>query len=185
MPLSTKLTITACALFLACAPVSAQTAATREGSIATKRRPILHLLDRAGTEHTGRIVTLDEQQVTLIVDGRERRFERAGIVRIEKRGDSLKNGLVIGALAGLAMSLADIMNTGGFCWDSEDCGSWNVLYVALTTGLAAGVGLAVDAGVKGRTVLYQAPDSRQGRASSAGSGAAGTRALGLHLTVRF
>jgi hypothetical protein len=72
-----------------------------------KPRAAIFLLDDTGVEHRGRFVRADDHDMVLLVNGDERRFKRDMIARIDREGDSLKNGPIIGVLIGAPV--------GGIC----------------------------------------------------------------------
>ena len=94
----------------------------------------------------------------LLVDGAERRVEAPHVRRIDKRGDSLKNGAWIGAVVGAAFGalgagLSDCSrrHSGGGC-----AGERAALFL-ISTGTYAACGTAIDALIVGRTRIYVAP----------------------------
>ena len=62
----------------------------------------VYVVDDAGVETTGKLLRIDPDAVVLLVGGAERRVEAPHVRRIDKRGDSLKNGAWIGAVIGAA-----------------------------------------------------------------------------------
>lgn len=130
-----------------------------------KPSPTVIVQDNKGTETKGKLLRLDVREAVLMIDGEERRFSLADVRRIEKRGDSLKNGAVKGALFGLV---------GGFLGSrlgrceppkgSEDDATCKqednphpVAFPAAVALVWAGIGAGSDALIVGRTTLYQAP----------------------------
>jgi hypothetical protein len=87
--------------------------------------------------------------------GVERNFSKDNVARIttaDKRMGSLVNGTLIGAAAvGIPFGILALATAGE--GDKGDAAS----VVAILTGIGAGIGLAVDAGVKGYITLYEAP----------------------------
>jgi len=118
----------------------------------------VYVLDDTGMEVSGRLLRLDPDSLVLLVGDTERRFEAARVRRIEKRGDSLRNGALIGAVIGTAAGwfvtrLADCPgdNPGGPCPGARAAG------FALSIGTYAAIGAGIDALVVGRTTWYEAP----------------------------
>lgn len=99
-----------------------------------------------------------------LAEGGERAYAASEIWRIDRQGDSLWNGLLIGV--GLA-------SLGGVKILSQ-CGAWCLELVIPGVGLGGLVGVAYDAMVPGRTTVYRAP-------SSAGSFPTAASALALGL----
>lgn len=167
------------ALVLA-APVSAQTetqtpAQTQppDPMIKAEGLPTVFLTDRQGAEHRGRLIRVEPSEVVLLGPSGERTFKREEITLIEKRGDSLKNGAIIGAAVGV---LAGFLTAGmGDCPDAEQsCDVARVTYFAISVGLYTAIGTGIDAAVRGRTVLYRAyPTGRLAIAAGPGKVAVG------------
>ena len=117
--------------------------------------------DDRGREVRG-VITRMTASLTLAVDARELQLEAAEIRRIERAGDSLKDG----ALKGLGQGLlwyGSIM--GGACLIAgcqADAREWlEIASVAgVFGGIGAGVGIAIDAMVPGWQVVYRAPVNR-------------------------
>jgi hypothetical protein len=157
-------------VLLIAAPAAAQQTTSTAG-LRTEGLATVFVQDDNGGETKGKLLRLDQQSVMLLVDGQEQTFELSGVRRIQKRGDSLKNGAIAGAVFGAVMGIM----IGGF----SDCPS--VAYqctagartvIALTsTAIYSAIGAGVDAAIPGRTTLYQRPLTT-GLASASGPGAA-------------
>lgn len=171
--------IAALVVVLAPGVVSAQDAGTSWPGLDLKTADLstVYVLDDTGVETSGRFLRLDPDSIVLLVGGVEQRFEAPRVRRIEKRGDSLRSGAIVGAIVGLAMALsvgrmADCpgSNPGGPCPGFRAAG------ILMFTGIGAGV----DALVAGRTTLYEAP-----RAASGSSWALRGSRFGINLSVRW
>ena len=117
----------------------------------------VYVLDDAGTETSDRLLRLDADSLVLLVGDTERRFEAARVRLIEKRGDSKRNGAIIGAVVGaaigaLSMGMADCPGDGG-----GSCPGFRAAGVVISTGVYAAIGAGIDALVVGRTTWYEAP----------------------------
>lgn len=139
------------------------------------------VLDGAGEETTGRLIGLSPDSLVLQIGEEERRFQATNVRRIVKRGDSLKNGALIGALVG---GIFGALSSGSDCSDTTldalaPCGG-GARALGATIGAAAfaGIGVGIDALRTGRTTLYEAP-----AVSSRPS--VQPRAVRLSKTVRF
>lgn len=118
--------------------------------------PSVFVTDDRGVETPGRLVRLDPDAVVVLVGDEQRRFETARVVRIEKRGDSLKNGTLIGAAAGvlngvLVMGLAECPSS------RRSCAGMRVAGLMYSAAAYAAIGAGIDALVQGRTVIYKRP----------------------------
>ena len=140
-------------------------------SAMTKGRELI-VVEESGVENTGRLLRVTPDALTMTIDGKIHTFPRQQVSAIFERGDSVKNGAVIGLVAGAAIGL-----TAGA--SKTTCGRHNVgfglisAYLAyspctlnervgqglregaLLGALGAGIGAAVDAVIPGRRVLYQ------------------------------
>jgi len=120
----------------------------------------VYVRDEAGVETAGKLLRLDSTSVVMLVDGREREFDLGHVWSVQKRGDSLKNGAIIGSVAGLGMGLlggaiADCSNSSGHI---GGCGAGTrIAFAVMSTALYGSVGVGIDALIQGRTTLYQRP----------------------------
>ena len=111
-------------------------------------RHALVVLSSGGRALEGTLLDLSPSAVALLVDGQRRELPLSDVSRVELEGDSLGNGAVIGAVV-----------LGGWC--AVVCGQGvrggdYLVAVGLNAGLGALIGVAIDAGHRGRTVLYEA-----------------------------
>jgi hypothetical protein len=141
--------------------------------------PTVFVLDDRGVETRGKLVKLDEQAIVVLVDGEQRRFETARVNRVTRRGDSLRNGAITGAVVGgvmavLTSGIAECPNDrGGY----GSCGAGVRVAMGLAvTGIYAAIGTGIDAAIQGRTVIYQAPALRI---------AADTKGAAVRLTLKW
>lgn len=115
------------------------------------------VVDAAGVTVWGRLSGVNPDGVTIVdPSGRARAFAAADVRRIERRGDSLRNGLLIGAITGGVLG-------GAFAgWFSGEFRAADFLQgVAIFGGVGLGIGVAVDAAHAGRTVVYAAVPTAQ------------------------
>ena len=117
----------------------------------------VYVIDDAGRETVGQLLRLEQDSLVMIVNQMERRFEAQQVRRIEKRGDSLKNGVVIGAIIGVVVGAVGAGMLG--CPGENPSGSCPAARLAAPV-LSAGVYAALDAGIDalftGRTTVYEA-----------------------------
>jgi hypothetical protein len=116
------------------------------------------VLDRFGAETEGALVSLSDSVVVVHTRTAERTIALTDVVRIQRKGDSLKNGAMIGAFIGAANGLALIAN----CSSDTSCGSGTRIAAALTgAGIWAAIGAGVDALIQRRTLIWT-PTARNG-----------------------
>lgn len=137
---------------------SAQGTAQSWPGLAAVEPSTVYVLDDTGAETSGRLLRLDPDSLVLLVGDTERRFEAARVRRIQKRGDSLRNGALIGAVVGAAFGLlgtrlADCPGNN----PSGPCPGFRAGGLLLSVGTYAAIGAGIDALVVGRTTWYEAP----------------------------
>jgi hypothetical protein len=115
--------------------------------LTAERLPTIFVLDNQGIEHRGQLVRVDADQLALLIDDKEPIFKRDTIRRVQKRGDSLRNGPAIGAIVGAAVDLL-----AGRMQGCPDC----IGVARAQAGIFTAVGTGLDAAVAGRTLLYEA-----------------------------
>jgi len=157
-------------MLLIAAPAAAQQTTSAAG-LRTEGLPTVFVQDDRG-ETEGKLLRLDPQSVLVLVDGQEQTFELSGVRRIQKRGDSLKNGAIAGAAFGAVMgvmagALSDCPSV------AYQCTAGAKAVIALTsTAIYSFIGAGIDAAIPGRTTLYQRPvTTRLARASGPGAAA--------------
>ena len=74
----------------------------------------VYVTDASARETTGTFVEISDSALTISVQGQDREILFADLRQIEKRGDSVMNGFLIGAGIGAAMG------AGPNCSDCED-----------------------------------------------------------------
>ena len=139
----------ACLSFLIARPGYAQ-----DPMLGSAGLPTLFVLDDTGAEHRGRLIRVDANELVLLVQDQERTFRRDTIRRIQKHGDSLKNGAIAGTLvgavlSGLSIAIADCPGSG-----SGGCAGARAAWAVMGVAIYASIGTAIDAAVQGRTLLY-------------------------------
>jgi hypothetical protein len=121
-------------------------------------------------ELKGHLLELSRDTLALLVDGRRVELPLETVLRIETRGDSLKNGALMGALV-----------LGGWCaavcgQGLDDRDMWP-LVVAVNTAFGAAIGAGIDGLVSGRQMIYSKPSPRSTVARPPGAW--------VRMTVRF
>ena len=134
--------------------------------------PVIYVADESGRETAGRLVTLTDTSLVIDTGSGHQRFEAAEVTRIQRTGDSLKSGAIVGALAGGAIALTFALRDDGcgavldrsqfVIVQKTSCPGAKTAAVLTYAGLGSAVGTAFDAAVSGRAVLWEAPKSRNG-----------------------
>jgi hypothetical protein len=114
-----------------------------------------------GGEVRGQLLRLGPDTLTLLEHGISHDIRLADVTRIEARGDSVKNGAIIGA-AILAGWCAIICPQGLDGYRNRDFG----YILSVNTVLGALVGAGIDGMHVGRTTIYQPADMVAGRKPS-------------------
>jgi hypothetical protein len=154
--------------------------------------PVVYVVAEPGAQIKGRLLAFDPESLAISIDGRRIVFQRTAVRRIYRQGDSLRNGMAIGVIAGLigstvlaasaSMSGCDTFNDGASI-GCEALGTfivWTVVApVCVGVGILAGAG--IDALVRGRTLIYERP---RGRSLSLAP-MIGPKQLGLGMVVRW
>ena len=102
-----------------------------------------------GVEIRGRLIDFGPASLSIFVEGARREMPLGGIDRIERRGDSLRNGALIGAAVGAALGASLAARHGA---------EYGPLMFVGAVGYGV-VGAAVDAMIPGRTAIYAKPRS--------------------------
>ncbi|MGE3275103.1 MAG: hypothetical protein AB7O67_08315 [Vicinamibacterales bacterium] len=132
-------------------------AASRSNAAVQGTHHFVHL--SSGEELEGRVLALGPDTLHLLVAEAVREVAMRDVLRVDRRGDSLVNGAIVGA-AVMAAWCAYICGQGR---DSTD----NLgLVVAVNIGTGALLGTWIDARHVGRTTIYRRPESSAARMSS-------------------
>ena len=161
MAYQARIAVTAGLLLAIAMPVSAQ---DRFDHVQYALRPgdTVFVVDDTGTETRGKVASIGPSALRLIVDGYERDWGAAAVERLERRGDSLKNGAITGLATGGIfgfLAIVALSAGGGEVTLVPTNGQIAVIFGAYM-GLGAGIGAGIDALVPGRTLLYLRPGNR-------------------------
>ena len=107
-----------------------------------------------GSRVNGTLLRVDADSVLLRDRANEQRIDRAQIRRItSKRRDSLKNGIVTGAIIGAGMA------AGSSCYvRGRKCGTTHrAAFIAFGAALWGAIGASIDASMRKRITLYEVP----------------------------
>ena len=115
-----------------------------------------------GVEMRGNLLSLGSGSLLLFVDGSRREIPVDAVDRIQRRGDRVTNGALIGAAIGASLWGITVAQHGG-----------EMLPYAFGAAIGYGlVGAGVDAMISGRTTIYSRPTSAATRAGGKRGGIA-------------
>ena len=156
------LTIGGAVFLLLCAggtPAGAQGVASSfdQFTVLVKPGDKISVVDVAGRKADGRIGTLSRDALTLVTKAGPRVLGEGDVAQIRQcRDDSLKNGAIIGAVAGAAY----FVTAGALLRDSD--GGDVIVGTAIAggvlfAGMGAAAGVGIDALIARRQVIYRKP----------------------------
>jgi hypothetical protein len=132
--------------------------------------PLVFVKRTGGTgDVPARLIHLNEEAVTLLLDDRQVVMPLSDVLRIQKSGDSLWNGALIGGIV-LGVWCAMICGQG-----LNEAGQLPTT-VVVNGAVGALIGAGIDAMHKGRTTIYTRP---------AASGTPSGRIRGIAFTIRW
>lgn len=178
-----------CALaLLAVAGCAAKAPARSFSALEQRLKPdsTVFVTDSAGSETKGTVVTVSPSALILEVDGVERRMEQQSVRQVQSYGDSLWNGFLIGMAVGTSFALIGDPRYEP-CPDNAQmrCGNPQVGQRTLGVGVMAGVGVGIDALIRGRhQVSLAAGQSSGSRARLTVIPRFGVSTAALLITVR-
>ena len=170
-------------------PAGAETLARSLEELGRRMKPgqKVQVLERSGRLTEGVITEVSESSPSVFA-GETRTVPAEEVLRVEREWDSVRDGIVKGAIVGLAAGAVVWLESRGKSEEqlaAEGCdGCGSPKYVAI--GAAEGVlfGWLIDHFHKGRTLMYEAPLSRP-RASISVAPVVGDGRRGLSLAVAF
>lgn len=125
------------------------------------RGATVYVIDSSGGETRGKVREVSSSALVLSVDGIDRRLEADTVRQVQRYGDSLWNGLLIGmAVATPGMLIADPTYDPCPGDPSRRCANSQVGQRILGIGLMGAIGAAVDAAIRGRHQIYLSPDQQ-------------------------
>ena len=143
-------------LLMVAVPATAQTV-TSDWAAVPKANRVVYVTTDTGAEASGRLLRIDADSLTIRDRDQERTFQREHVIFVDRRGDSLRNGAIVGAITGAGLgALSGVMSDcGGLLEAPRDCTAGERARVlAIMTGFSTGVGIGIDALVRGRTRMY-------------------------------
>jgi hypothetical protein len=179
----TRFLRTCALLFLACGQASvaaAQTVPTSFSDLKFVVRPgdRVMIVDQSGIETDGRISELDVSALTIATNAGAVRFREDDVVLIrERKQDSVRNGIVIGAAIGAGLGLLAELSCGGYCGHAGlmtlDSAVWGI-----------GVGVLADVLQKTPRDIYRHGPVHDGR-TVALAPLLGPRGAGARVALRW
>jgi hypothetical protein len=142
--------------------VEAQEVASSLDQLAVLVKPgdTITVVDVSGREIKGRIGKLSRDALILVTSAGPRQLGEVDVATIsQRRGDSLKNGAIIGAVAGTAYFVTAAALLAGSD-DGEVIIPTAIAGGVLFAGLGAAAGAGIDALISRRQVIYQKPAGR-------------------------
>jgi len=116
---------------------------------------VVTVTDDAGTQTRGTFERVGTS-IRLSVDGVPQEWAPQQVREIRRRGDSLKNGLIIGLVSGGAAGAVLGWGVGAiFQAEGADPAGPFIGLLALGLGAGAGIGAGLDAAITGSTVVYR------------------------------
>jgi hypothetical protein len=135
------------ALFLS-VPAGAQTFST----VRLDGMPTLWVTERNGQETKGKLLKWTDDAIVVQTDTGERTFGVSDVALVERRGDSLKNGAIIGGVVGVVAGAF----AGALTYCEDGCPATRIAGGLTAVGIYAAIGAAIDAAIPGRRRLWPA-----------------------------
>ena len=148
--------ISVLSLLFCCAAAAPASAQATFGQVRAEGTPTVVVTDRNGVESEGRLVTFSESEITIRAGAVTRMFPAAEVSLIERKGDSLKNGAIIGAIVGIVASGLSASEVCAGRTTKRSCVGQGAAYVIIGTAFYAAVGAGIDALIPGRTRIWPA-----------------------------
>ena len=141
------------ALFVPSAAQAQASSPTRPLSL-SRAEDVIVTQSASGEELHGYLLELSPTTLSMLVNGNRVDMPIDGVLRIDRRRDSLKNGTAIGAAIVAGLGLFGCAERHG---SRASCGSG----LALNAGAGALIGAGIDALHHGRTTIYRKPPVRR------------------------
>jgi hypothetical protein len=114
------------------------------------------VVDVTGRETSGRIGTLSRDALILVTPAGPRQLGEVEVATIsQRRGDSLKNGAIIGAVAGTGYFLTAVAIFSRVSDGGDMIVPAAVVSGLMCAGLGAGIGVGIDALILRRQTIFQ------------------------------
>ena len=121
------------------------TAAHAESPGVPHLQPVYVAVQDSPVELRGRVIDLSRDRLALLIDGSRRDLPLDRVVRIQVDGDPVRDGAIIGAIIGGALSLAALRRAGA---------STAIAFTTMNVAVWAALGTAIDAMIPGRRTVY-------------------------------
>ncbi len=126
---------------------------------------VVYVRDEGGRETRGVVSELSAASLFLLVDGAPCEIREDGLAQIDRRGDRLKNGMLIGMTIGAVTPAAIIFSLCQQGCDGSDLAAATSLSLGwglIGGGIGAAAGAGIDALRVGRTTVYVSPRKTSG-----------------------
>jgi hypothetical protein len=171
-------------------PAGAETVARSMDELGRRMKPgqKVQVLERSGRLTEGVITEVSESSLTLFA-GENRTLPAEEVLRVDREGDPVWNGILIGAASGAVAGVVVLLSSRSLSEEQKladncpECTSPSIVAIAAAEGAA--VGWLIDGLRKGRTRLYEAPLSRTRRATVDVTPVVGQGRRGLAVAVGF
>ena len=115
------------------------------------------VIDSQGNRVKGRIDAISNSRLILNVNGTQRTLDERNVGEVRRRGgDSLANGAWWGFGVGAATGT---LGYAALC-ATESCSGGEIAIIPVYGALGAGIGVGVDALIRGERAVYRAPAGR-------------------------
>jgi hypothetical protein len=154
-PMKNAITALGTLLLLATASVAQAQGSFTDLQTTLNEGDVVIITDDAGIQTRGTFERVGAS-IRLSVDGVAREWAPQQVREIRRRGDSLKNGLIIGLVSGGAAGAVLGWGVGViFQAEGADPAGPVIGLLALGLGAGAGIGAGMDAAITGSTVVYR------------------------------
>jgi hypothetical protein len=121
----------------------------------------VYVTDKAGTETKGEVVDVSASALVLDVNGMHRRMDQSSVQYVQRRGDSLWNGMLIGVAVGASAMLIPDPRYEPCTNDTRKlCANSQIGQRVLAVGIMGAAGAGLDALISRRHFVYLAPGER-------------------------
>ena len=123
----------------------------------------VYVIDSKGVETRGRLLALSRSELSIRSEHQDRRFAADEVRQVQRYGDSLWNGAIIGAAVSVPGAMfADPRYVPCDDQPARTCTDNEVGSRALVVGIGALAGAGIDALIKRRRPTYVAPGATRG-----------------------